>query len=247
MKFAIVEENRREAELGLAGQCPVCGLAMLPKCGERRTWHWAHRAVRQCDRWWENETEWHRNWKNNFPIEWQETVRRAENGEKHIADVRTAQDHIIEFQHSFLKPEERRSREAFYGSVVWVVNGLRRDRDMPTFYNNLRAGRIGSLEPLSYWVPSRGCALIRDWSDSCVDVFFDFGDSQEDRFRFDMPVLWHMKPHGRGRYVLLSPVSKISFVDAFVKDVPIKGFRDATGSRRRHVTHQSNQHLHCNG
>jgi len=39
-------------------------------------------------------------------------VHRAEDGEKHIADVKTYHGRVIEFQHSYLKPVERRSRQA---------------------------------------------------------------------------------------------------------------------------------------
>ena len=90
MKFAVVEGSRREAEPGLSGECPNCDSALVAKCGERRVWHWAHRATLHCDHWWENQTEWHRTWKNEFPAEWQEIVHRTNNGERHIADVKTA-------------------------------------------------------------------------------------------------------------------------------------------------------------
>jgi len=56
-----------------------------------------------CDNWWENETQWHRDWKNHFPVEWQEVVQIAEDGEKHIADVKTSEGWVVEFQHSYLK------------------------------------------------------------------------------------------------------------------------------------------------
>jgi competence CoiA-like predicted nuclease len=115
MRFALVEGRRLEAERSLSGKCPSCGSTMVPKCGERRVRHWAHRGVLQCDHWWENETPWHRNWKNKFPAEWQEIIHQAENGEKHIADVKTTHGRVIEFQHSYLTIDERRSREAFYG------------------------------------------------------------------------------------------------------------------------------------
>src|SRR5262245_49311923 len=118
MKIALVDGNRLEARPGLSGKCPYCQSAMIAKCGERRVWHWAHRGVLKCDHWWENETEWHRNWKNNFPVEWQEVIHTAENGEKHIADVKTASGRIVEFQHSHLEPVERRSREAFYEPML---------------------------------------------------------------------------------------------------------------------------------
>ena len=102
---------------------------MIAKCGDQRVWHWAHRGVRVCDPWWEPETEWHRAWKNEFPADWQEAIHFAQTGEKHVADVKTQSGMVIEFQHSFLKTEERMSREAFYRKMVWVVDGRRRKRD----------------------------------------------------------------------------------------------------------------------
>ena len=176
MKYALVHDQRSEAEPGLSGLCPVCGAAMVAKCGEVRVWHWAHRGKRQCDRWWETETDWHRNWKDRFPGEWQEVIQTAENGEKHIADVKTGQDWVIEFQHSHIKPEERRSREAFYGDMVWVVDGLRRKRDFKQFMEAVEYGIRISNQPLIVKVHPLDCRFVQEWSISPVPVFFDFGD-----------------------------------------------------------------------
>jgi competence protein CoiA len=122
MKFALVNGQRVEAQPHLSGDCPGCGSSMIARCGELRTPHWAHRGTRLlCDPWWENETQWHRVWKDQFPADWQEVVHRAEDGERHIADVKTQNGWVIEFQHSFLKAEERRSRDGFYPKLIWVV------------------------------------------------------------------------------------------------------------------------------
>ena len=129
MKFADIECQRREAQGGLSATCPSCGAAVIAKCGDHRVWHWAHRGVRVCDPWWEPETEWHRAWKNEFPAVWQEAIQFAQTGEKHVADVKTQSGMVIEFQHSFLKAEERAARESFYRKMVWVVDGRRRKRD----------------------------------------------------------------------------------------------------------------------
>jgi competence protein CoiA len=137
MKFAVVGEERREAQPGLSGKCPLCGNAMIAKCGDIRVRHWAHLGTRTCDPWWEPETEWHRAWKNRFPENWQEISHLSENGEKHRADVKTDRGVVLEFQHSFLQREERESREKFYRNMVWVVNGLRRVRDRSGFFESL--------------------------------------------------------------------------------------------------------------
>src|SRR4029450_10582789 len=41
-KFAIVEGERRGAQRGLSGKCPLCDDAMIAKCGEVGVWQWAH-------------------------------------------------------------------------------------------------------------------------------------------------------------------------------------------------------------
>ena len=121
MQYALVGDERREGEPGLAGVCPVCGSPVLPRCGEVRVRHWAHRGRRDCDTWWEPETVWHRRWKNRFPKDWQEVIGYDDTGEQHRADVKTENDLVIEFQHSHLDPKERAARETFYGDMVWVV------------------------------------------------------------------------------------------------------------------------------
>ena len=99
MKLAVVEGERREAQPGLSAKCLVCGNAMIAKCGQLRYWHWAHRGTRDCDPWWEPETKWHRNWKDQFPKDWQEMIHRAEDGERHVADVKTESGEVLEFHH----------------------------------------------------------------------------------------------------------------------------------------------------
>jgi hypothetical protein len=96
---------------------------MDAKCGEQKRWHWAHHRTTNCDPWWENETPWHRRWKSYFPEDWREVLHEAPSVEKHIADVKTPNGIVFEFQNSPMQTEELRSRENFYGQVIWVVNG----------------------------------------------------------------------------------------------------------------------------
>jgi competence protein CoiA len=175
MKFSLVDGERQEAQPNLSGKCPACDQAMVPKCGEVKIWHWAHKGRRDCDSWWENETEWHRAWKNHFPPDWQERVRYAGDGERHIADVETTHGWVIELQHSSISPEERRSRDAFYRNVVWVVDGTRRKTDTAKFARAWDQGTpAGRMFPVQR-VHANDCALLRDWSDSVAPIFFDFG------------------------------------------------------------------------
>src|SRR5262245_42422949 len=204
MKFGLVNGQRQEAQPDLSGKCPICDHPMVAKCGEVRTWHWAHRGRSHCDTWWENETEWHRHWKGQFPVDWQEVVHRAETGEKHIADVKTDRGWVIEFQHSPLKPEERRSREDFYPKLIWVVDATRRKRDGKQFFEALNNGARIPGELLIVQVRSDECALLREWAGSPVPIFFDFGSEQV------LSWLIAGRPNG---WAYVGPVSRANFIE----------------------------------
>lgn len=123
MQYALVNSIRMQAFLGGKGICPICGAKMIAKCGTRIMHHWAHDRRQNCDPWWENETQWHREWKNLFPEEYREISHRAPDGEIHRADLKTSTGIIIELQHSPISDSERLSRELFYRNLVWVVDG----------------------------------------------------------------------------------------------------------------------------
>lgn len=125
MQFALVNGQRVEAFQGGQGTCPMCGAAMIAKCGSRILHHWAHKGRLDCDPWWENETSWHREWKNHFPEDWREVSHVAPDGEIHRADIKTPKGIVIEVQHSNMTDSERLSRESFYGNLVWVIDGRR--------------------------------------------------------------------------------------------------------------------------
>lgn len=173
MRFSLVNGQRHEAQPNLSGACPGCGQPMTAKCGELKAWHWAHQGKRNCDPWWENETEWHRAWKNQFPVNWQEVVHYALDGEKHIADVKTDQGWAIEFQHSLISPEERRSRDQFYKKLVWVVDGSRLRRDLKQFSLSWEKGTSIGFSQKKKVISSEQCAILKEWSDSDALVFID--------------------------------------------------------------------------
>jgi len=125
MQLALVDNERVEAFSGGRGLCPTCGSDVIAKRGPRVLHHWAHHRPRDCDPWWENETPWHREWKNLFPIECREVSHTADDGEIHRADIKTPTGIVIEVQHSQMSDAERESREQFYENLVWVVDGSR--------------------------------------------------------------------------------------------------------------------------
>ena len=126
MRFALHGAERVEAERGIEGACPGCGARVVPKCGDIVAWHWSHLAGKDCDPWFEPESEWHRDWKSLLaPAERQEVVMRRE-GVVHRADVVMGNGHVCEIQHSAISPAEIAEREAFYrtaaGGGAWLFD-----------------------------------------------------------------------------------------------------------------------------
>lgn len=204
MKFALVQGQREEALPNRSGECPNCGARVIAKCGDQRVWHWAHLGRRLCDTWWENETEWHRRWKNEFPVSWQEVVHGAADGERHIADVKTSEGCVLEFQHSYIKPLERQSREAFYPKLVWVVDGMRRKRDRTQLINAINASIAVGPSAFVRKAYSDDCVLLREWSTSRVPVFFDFGTADH--------LIW-LVGAGTSGWVYISPFQRAQFLE----------------------------------
>jgi len=177
MKYAIVNDAKSEARKGLSGLCPNCGSPMISKCGDKKIHHWSHKGRLECDPWWENETQWHRDWKGHFPLEWQEVIHRDEvTGEKHIADVKTDQGWVLEFQHSFLKAEERKARNEFYKRITWIVDGTRLKGDLQKVINALNSGK--AVNQYVRKISPEACTIFKDWASIHGPVFFDFGGPQ---------------------------------------------------------------------
>ena len=178
MLTALINGNRSRPIPGAVGQCPFCASEMISRCGEVRVHHWAHKTKIDCDPWWEPETDWHRNWKNEFPLRWQEHVFTDQNtGEKHIADVYTLARLTLEIQHSRLDPSERRAREDFYKNMLWVVDGSRLKGDRQKILGWRKA-----LMEINNGQEKTGLCLLKDadelfpsdWLQSTVPVCFDY-------------------------------------------------------------------------
>lgn len=204
MKFALANGARVDAVPGLAGVCPACQSPVVAKCGTLRVWHWAHRGALVCDSWWEGETEWHRAWKSQFPVECQEVVHTAKDGERHIADVKTGDGWVLEFQHSPLSAEERRARTSFYGRINWIVDGTRRKRDVAQFNRALKHGvPLGPQGPVR--IVSEGCRLLEEWTEEGAPVFIDFGEP---------PRLWWIVARAGSHWAYAAPYPRAVFVSS---------------------------------
>jgi hypothetical protein len=214
---------------------------MIAKCGDERVHHWAHRGERVCDSWWERETEWHRRWKGKFPDDWQEVIRFAPHGEKHIADVHTSHGVTIEFQHSALRPDERAAREGFYENMLWVVDGSRLKRDLPRFVGERRSFREILAKGL-YVNPFPDEAFPRSWLNCSVPVLFDFenavgvGDEVVDVAR----ALWCLLPGrimGRGVVVEVGREAFVRWIHETAQPIPTRMILENVGRLLR-VEHE---------
>lgn len=107
--------------------CPCCGSKMVLRMGDIRIHHFTHPSDSVCrDTWHYDMTEWHYEWQNRFPKEYQEIVK-TKDGQKHRADVLIESEKVVfEFQHSPLSPDEFEDRNSFYNSlgykVIWIFD-----------------------------------------------------------------------------------------------------------------------------
>ncbi|WP_196140728.1 competence protein CoiA [Aliikangiella sp. G2MR2-5] len=172
MRFALLEGDRVEASPKLRATCPGCGAEVIAKCGKHVSWHWSHLSRELCDPWWETESEWHRNWKNRFPITWQEVrCQNTRTGEWHIADVKTPSGLVIEFQRSSIHPDEIQLREDFHRSLIWIVDGCKNDFDRFNFSNMLSRPNEDGIAHFNWFGRS---TLFKRWH-TTKPVFIDFG------------------------------------------------------------------------
>lgn len=218
MRFALIDNNRTEAQPKLNGLCCCCSKPVIAKCGTRKIWHWAHKSKTDCDNWWEPETEWHRNWKNNYPADWQEiSLFDKKTNEKHIADVLTVHSLVVEFQHSNINPQERISREQFYKNMVWIVDGTRLKRDYPRFLKEWKTDSISEVRETEktgiYEVLFPEYCFPEAWLNSSVPVIFDFrGDGLLDNAEGLRNNLYCLFPQV-GRNARVAEISRKAFIN----------------------------------
>lgn len=107
--------------------CPTCGSPVIPRKGEVRRHHFAHKGGGACSDGWArsyDDSEWHHLWQERFPKENQE-VTLTLGDIRHRADVLTGVT-VVEFQKSALTPEQFNDRNTFYQDlgykVVWLYD-----------------------------------------------------------------------------------------------------------------------------
>jgi hypothetical protein len=114
----------------------------------------------------------------------------------------------LEFQHSYLNPDQQDAREAFYGNMAWVVDGSRLAGDLPRFLKGHR-----SFLPIwrngVYVAMSPEEAFPRNWLSCAAPVFFDFGNAPNltDAMKPIVQPLWCLLP---GRVFGMAVVLRVS-------------------------------------
>lgn len=207
MKYALLNNERIEPQKGILNAvCPICGEKVLPKCGNIKMHHWAHKSNKNCDPWWENETHWHRKWKDNFPKDCQEIIMlNDDTKEKHVADVKTKTGIIIEFQHSNISPEEQISREQFYKNMIWVIDAKKYYDKFKKNINLLSHSKINKnyfYTHLNNFEKSKNC-FPEKWLNSTVPVILDFGcyDDTNELYEKQKKWLWCIFPEKYTKYL----------------------------------------------
>jgi competence protein CoiA len=228
MRFALFNNQRIEATPKAYGICPSCKSEMLARCGSKKVWHWAHKGRRHCDHWWENETEWHRNWKNLFPTDWQEVPARDGTGELHIADIKTPDGLVVEFQHSAIKLDEVKKRTIFYDKIIWIIDGNRRPTDRAQYERMLSENRPQRFDGVDiYTVYAQETRLLTEWGALGRFIGFDFGGDR---------LCLLTAAQGNSRYIF--DFSKEKFAQSVIAGEPLPrvlfGKPTQRGRRRRY-------------
>lgn len=229
MRYALENGIKKEATKGAKGTCLCCGAEVIAKCGKIRIAHWAHKNNEECSySMKEPKTQWHWDWQNLFPKEWQE-IRCIEEqtGEVHIADIKTPNGLVVEFQHSAINSEERLSRERYHKNMIWVIDGTRLKYDFKRFAENTGNLRLlishNSEIPFSLYTVNRVDEILPpSWLSATVPLYFDFrpekiDDSESDQQKSLRNLMWGFFRIGKTIFAVSMPHN--CFVDYIQKEV----------------------------
>jgi hypothetical protein len=183
MEFALSEKNIRiKATHGTIGFCELCHEALIPKCGSVKIHHWAHKSLKNCDPWWEGETNWHREWKSVVPENFREIVVEKD-GKKHRADILLQSGIIVEFQKSPLSLDERFEREIFYQKILWVIYFPKKKVD--SIFKTEREDNRIIVDSFSegFFSSPHTCPVFLDFNDGEIFWISEFGPDNGKRKR----------------------------------------------------------------
>ncbi len=175
----VTNGDKIEATPKAEGFCPECNQTMVPKCGDIKIWHWAHRQnlKHNCD--YGGETEWHLDWKKRVNKKELVEVKKG----NHRADIVTRDDTVIELQHSSIDTRTILDREEAYNKIVWILHSDR---------NSIRF-RLKEYGYSFYWVYAR-----RSFGISSAPIILDFVSEREIPYNYNAPLFIIRKQHQDG-------------------------------------------------
>ncbi|WP_137789853.1 competence protein CoiA family protein [Bacillus sp. E(2018)] len=143
-------------------RCPVCQNKVIPKCGTKKTWHFAHHSFEECEGFHEGETDYHLLGKKGL-YKWLTHVNEKTILEHYIREIKQRPDlflqenqHVIEFQCATVTPEDLRKRISGYQSLHitsdWIFGMKRIKQKGPDLFymqsSDLSAAKIDSNSQL---------------------------------------------------------------------------------------------------
>ncbi len=217
MLYALLKNEKIKPIPKAKAKCPLCEKDVFSKCGDVYAWHWAHENQKSCDNWFEPETQWHKDWKDQFGKELSEIII-TKDGKKHIADILTKDKIVIELQNSTILKPTIQKRELFYGEkMLWIINGIDfksnfqiiSPEESNLFYRvsqgfvHKRTGHLLKNEEKYFnWKWNRA-----SWNETQRPVFIDFGEDNLFWVKAGMGL-----NNGLGKYV-----SKKEFLNKYLK------------------------------
>jgi competence protein CoiA len=131
--------------------CPVCQKKVIPKCGNKKVWHFAHSADSNCLAFHEKETEYHLLGKKKL-FHWLQMNQRAPILEHYLREIEQRPDiylpqknHALEFQCASMHTDLLRSRIEGYQSLHiqsdWIF-GKRRLKKLSNEYYSIQSGDL---------------------------------------------------------------------------------------------------------
>lgn len=145
---------------------------------------------------------------------------------------------VIEFQHSYLKPEERVARERFYGNMIWVVDGARLKNDYPRFcegFNNFKHTKVSDYFLVHF--PEE--CFPKNWLESNVPVIFDFQDANPANSKDVVQnVLWCLFPGRAENQAVVVGLSRKQFIEIAPSRPDLLPFRETIDVLAQNIRNQ---------
>ncbi len=217
MVIALVNGHRLRAEeagSGTVGLCPWTRREVKAKVGEIRQ-YWAYIGGQpNLPEGYENETEWHNNWKTTIKDEYCEVVC-GENNE-HRADIIGNEETVVEIQKSPIDIRIVRERINFYQElsqkrVIWVV-------DASEYWNTrlkvLFKKREGNNYPIE-WKPIRRW-VVEIAKTTQSNLYLDYNTKSDKLLQ-----MWVYNKSLKGRFI-----TKVEFFKNYLFENAKKEYKD---------------------